>query len=39
MNEKHGRTELYNTVDDIQETRDDYGCDDVEAEDDNEDEE
>ena len=29
---------LDNTVDDIQETRDDNGCDDTEEEDDNEDE-
>ena len=39
MNEKYSRTALDNTVDDIQETRDDNGCDDAEEEDDNEDEE
>ena len=35
MNEKNARTALDNTPDDIQETRDDNGCDDVEEEDDN----
>ena len=39
MNEKNDRTTLDNTVDDIQEVRDDNGCDDAEEEDDNEDEE
>ena len=39
MNEKNARTVLDNTVDDIQEARDDNGCDDAEEEDDNEDEE
>jgi hypothetical protein len=39
MNEKNSRTALDNTADDIQEVRDDNGCDDVEEEDDNEDEE
>ena len=39
MNEKNARTELDNTADDIQESRDDNGCDDAEEEDDNEDEE
>ena len=39
MNEKNARTALDNTAVDIQETRDDNGCDDVEEEDDNEDEE
>ncbi len=39
MNEKNARTELDNTADDIQEARDDNGCDDAEEEDDNEDEE
>ena len=39
MNEKNARTALYNTADDIQEARDDNGCDDAEEEDDNEDEE
>ena len=39
MNEKNVRTTLDNTSDDIQEVRDDNGCDDVEEEDDNEDEE
>ncbi len=38
MNEKYVRTSLDNTSDDIQEVRDDNGCDDAE-EDDNEDEE
>ncbi len=38
MNEKNVRTVLDNTVDDIQEARDDNGCDDAEEEDDNEDE-
>ena len=33
------RTALYNTTDDIQEVRDDNGCDDAEEENDNEDEE
>ena len=37
MNEKNVRTVLDNTTDDIQETRDDNGCDDTEEEDDNED--
>ena len=39
MNEKNDRTALDNTADDIQEARDDNGCDDAEEEDDNEDEE
>ena len=39
MNGKNSRTALGNTRDDIQETRDDNGCDDAEEEDDNEDEE
>jgi hypothetical protein len=39
MNEKNARTALDNTTDDIQEARDDNGCDDAEEEDDNEDEE
>jgi hypothetical protein len=39
MNEKNARTALYNTADDIQEARDDNGCDDAEEEDGNEDEE
>ena len=39
MNEKNARTTLDNTADDIQEARDDNGCDDAEEEDDNEDEE
>jgi hypothetical protein len=39
MNETNARTTLDNTADDIQEARDDNGCDDVEEEDDNEDEE
>ena len=39
MNEKYDRTVLDNTTDDIQEVRDDNGCDDAEEEDDNEDEE
>ena len=39
MNEKNTRTALDNTADDIQEARDDNGCDDAEEEDDNEDEE
>ena len=39
MNEKNARTALDNTADDIQEARDDNGCDDAEEEDDNEDEE
>ena len=39
MNEKNVRTALDNTADDIQEARDDNGCDDAEEEDDNEDEE
>ena len=39
MNEKNVRTTLDNTADDIQEVRDDNGCDDAEEEDDNEDEE
>ena len=39
MNEKYARTSLDNTTDDIQEARDDNGCDDAEEEDDNEDEE
>ena len=39
MNEKYVRTALDNTADDIQEARDDNGCDDAEEEDDNEDEE
>ena len=38
MNEKYARTALDNTADDIQEARDDNGCDDAEEEDDNEDE-
>ena len=38
MNEKNARTALDNTADDIQEARDDNGCDDAEEEDDNEDE-
>jgi len=39
MNEKKARTALDNTADDIQEARDDNGCDDAEEEDDNEDKE
>ena len=39
MNEKNASTALDKTADDIQETRDDNGCDDAEEEDDNEDEE
>jgi hypothetical protein len=39
MNEKNVRTTLDNTTVDIQEARDDNGCDDVEEEDNNEDEE
>ena len=39
MNEKNAGTALDNTADDIQEARDDNGCDDAEEEDDNEDEE
>ena len=39
MNEKNSRTALDKTADDIQEARDDNGCDDAEEEDDNEDEE
>jgi hypothetical protein len=39
MNEKNVRTALDNTAHDIQEARDDNGCDDAEEEDDNEDEE
>ena len=39
MNEKNVSTSLDNTADDIQEARDDNGCDDAEEEDDNEDEE
>ena len=39
MNEKNARTALDNTANDIQEARDDNGCDDAEEEDDNEDEE
>ena len=39
MNEKNARTALDNTADDIQEARDDNGCDDAEEEDDKEDEE
>jgi hypothetical protein len=39
MNEKNTRTALDNTADDIQEARDDNGCDDAEEEDENEDEE
>ncbi len=39
MNEKNTRTTLDNTADDIQEARDDNGCDDAEEEDDHEDEE
>jgi hypothetical protein len=39
MNEKNARTALDNTSDDIQEARDDNGCDDAEEENDNEDEE
>ena len=38
MNEKYVRTVLDNTADDIQEARDDNGCDNAEEEDDNEDE-
>ncbi len=38
MNEKNVRTTLDNTSVDIQEARDDNGCDDVEEEDNNEDE-
>ncbi len=38
MNEKNTSTALDNTADDIQEARDDNGCDDAEEEDDNEDE-
>jgi hypothetical protein len=36
MNEKNTRTVLDNTPDDIQEARDNNGCDDAEEEDDNE---
>jgi len=39
MNEKNSSMSLDNTPDDIQETRDDNGCDDAEEDDDNEDEE
>ena len=39
MNEKNASTALDKTADDIQEARDDNGCDDAEEEDDNEDEE
>ena len=39
MNEKNAITALDKTADDIQEARDDNGCDDAEEEDDNEDEE
>ena len=39
VNEKYARTALDNTADDIQEARDDNGCDDAEEEDDNEDKE
>jgi hypothetical protein len=39
MNEKNARKALDNTADDIQEARDDNGCDDAEEEDENEDEE
>jgi hypothetical protein len=39
MNEKNTRTTLDNTADDIQEVRDDNGCDDAEEEENNEDEE
>jgi hypothetical protein len=39
MNEKNARTALENTADDIQQARDDNGCDDAEEEDENEDEE
>ncbi len=39
MNEKNAGTTLDDTPDDIQEARDDNGCDDDEEEDDNEDEE
>ena len=39
MHEKNTSTTLDNTADDIQEARDDNGCDDAEEEDDNEDEE
>ena len=39
MNEKNASTTLDKTADDIQEARDDNGCDDAEEEDDNEDEE
>jgi hypothetical protein len=38
MDEKNARTTLDNTADDIQEARDDNGCDVTEEEDDNEDE-
>ncbi len=38
MNEKNASTALDHTADDIQEARDDNGCDDDEDEDDNEDE-
>ena len=38
MNEKNDNTALDNTANDIQEARDDNGCDDAEEEDDNEDE-
>ena len=39
MNEKNTSTALDNTTDDIQDARDENGCDDTEEEDDNEDEE
>ncbi len=39
MNEKNARTALDNSADDIQEARDNNGCDNAEEEDDNEDEE
>ncbi len=39
MNEKNARTVFDNTDDDIQEARDDNGCDDAEEVDDSEDEE
>jgi hypothetical protein len=39
VSEKNVRTTLDNTPNDIQETRDDNGCDDAEEEEDNEDEE
>ena len=39
MNEKNASTALDNTADDIQEARDDNGCDDAEEEDDNDNEE